>query len=48
LFPPNRRYALLVALTRFPDLFVHAKDLFVEATQHIGAEDFSPGNGSAE
>jgi hypothetical protein len=31
LFPPNGRYALLVVLTPFPDLFVCAKDLFVEA-----------------
>jgi hypothetical protein len=31
LFPPNGRYALLVALTASPDLFICAKDLFVEA-----------------
>lgn len=31
LFPPNGRYALLVALTASQDLFDHANDLFVEA-----------------
>lgn len=31
LFPPNGRYALLVALTASLDLFDPAKDLFVEA-----------------
>lgn len=29
LFPPNGRYALLVALTASLDLFICAKDLFV-------------------
>jgi hypothetical protein len=48
LFPPNGRYALLVALTASLDLFICAKDLFVEAKpltwlhkQHSGAEGFS-------
>ena len=48
LFPPNGRYALLVALTPSLDLFICAKDLFVEAKpltwlhrQHSGAEGFS-------
>jgi hypothetical protein len=31
LFPPNGRYALLVALTASQDLFVCAKDLFIDA-----------------
>ena len=31
LFPPNGRYALLVALTASPDLFIYAKDLFIDA-----------------
>ena len=31
LFPPNGRYALLVALTRAPVLLICAKDLFVAA-----------------
>jgi hypothetical protein len=37
LFPPNGRYALLVALTASLDLFVWAKDLFVEARPQGGA-----------
>ena len=31
LFPPNGRYALLVALTASPDLFICAKQLFIDA-----------------
>ena len=31
LFPPNGRYALLVALTASQDLFTCAKDLFIDA-----------------
>jgi hypothetical protein len=33
LFPPKGRYALLVALTLSPGLFICAKDLFVGAKQ---------------
>ena len=37
LFPPNGRYALLVALTASQDLFDHANDLFVEAKPQWGS-----------
>jgi hypothetical protein len=39
LFPPNGRYAPLVALSPAPDLLICAKDLFVAAItlDHAGA-----------